>query len=306
MALPTHPRKTQHPSPRTRHSQVREAQPRRASCREGFFSRRKRDGEGVASGSARGTALLLFALLASAGCRTAEVTPLRDAFAGIPAPKAAAKPSRYFAVVTSFEDARPHTVRQSGLNAIPVLGLFLQGIGDKHARPEETTSEIWYGNFGEGSLAEELPRLLADQLTAAGAFREVRFVPQLDEDIHDVRRYDYIISGTLRDSTLEAEYWDYGLNAFTIVDASILPHLLGLPFERRSASLTFDIVVKEQASGRIVMQSTEKYPKVSASEGLYYGHKVEGTQPYAGVLARSIREGMPGTVEGVVGAIPRD
>jgi hypothetical protein len=224
----------------------------------------------------------------------------------MPAPKAADAPSRYFAVVTSFEDARPHTVRQSGLSAIPILGLFLQGVGDLHARPEETTSEIWYGNFGEGSLAEELPRLLASQLSMSGAYREVRYVPQLDEDIHDIRRYDYIITGTLRDSTLEAEYWHYGLNAFTIVDASILPHLLGLPFERRTASVTFDLVVREQASGRIVLQTTESYPKASTTEGLYYGHTVDGTQPYAGVIAKSIRQGLPGTVGRVNGAVPEN
>jgi len=257
-------------------------------------------GARLARAAAFGTALTMLA-----GCRTAEVVPLRDAFAGIPKPTPAAKPTRYFALVTQFEDARPRTVEQSGLNAIPVLGLFLQGIGDKHARPEETTSEIWYGNFGEGSLAEELPRLLADHLTAAGAFREVRYIPQIDEDVHDLRRYDFIISGTLRDSTLEAEYWDYGFNAFAIMDASIIPHLLGLPFERRVASVTYDITVKEQATGRVVFTRTEKYPRVSASEGLYYGHTVEGTQPYAGVLARSIRAGMPGTVEGVLAEISR-
>ncbi len=202
-------------------------------------------------------------------------------------------PGRAYIAVLPFEDARPAEVRQRGLNAIPVLGLFLQGYGDIHERPEATASEVWFGHYTQGSLAADIPHELANVLAAVGTAREATFIEGGEGSGVDLRRYDYVVSGELRSSRLEDEFWDYGLNAFTIIDASFIPHALGLPHARRSVSVTFDVALHEQTTRRLLWKATVTTPRRAAIEGLYYGHEVAGTNPYAGLVAESIRGAIP-------------
>ena len=233
--------------------------------------------------------LLLVGLLG--GCRTAKIASVRESLAVATARPM--EPGRAYIAVLPFEDARPNEVHQSGLNAIPVLGLFTQGYGDIHERPEATTSEVWFGHFSQGSLASDIPNALANLLAASGTAREATFIEGGEDSGVDLRRYDYVVSGMLKSSRLEDEFWDYGLNAFTIVDASFIPHVLGLPHARRSVSVTFDVALHEQATHRLLWKATVTTPRRAAIEGLYYGTEVAGTNPYAGLIAESVKGALP-------------
>ncbi len=235
------------------------------------------------------------------GCRTADVASVRPGLVDSTARPVA--PGRAYIAVLPFEDARPGKVRQSGLHAIPVLGLFTQGYGDIHERPEATASEVWFGHYSQGSLASDIPAGLANVLAASGTAREASFIEGGEATGVDLRRYDYVVSGVLKSSRLEDESWDYGLNAFTIVDASFIPHGLGLPHARRSVSVTFEIELREQTTRRLLWKATVTTPRRAAIEGLYYGHRIRGTNPYAGLIAESVRAAMPGIVERVRAAI---
>jgi hypothetical protein len=242
------------------------------------------------------TALLLAATLGTTGCLSGKVHRIEDSLVLAAPQKAEPAARRLHVLVEDLRDERPATVELRGWHAVPVLGLGLSAIPDVHHRPEPTAQEHWFGRYFEGDLGAAYAGQLAAALEASGTFRKATHVPRVDASI-DTRRYDYVIRGTLRETPLKRQHWDYGLNAFGIVRGDIIPHLLGLPYARRSVSVKLDLQLVELPSNRVVWMGMETYPAKAAWEGVWWGGKVEGTQPETGLLKRSIQAGLPQTIE---------
>jgi hypothetical protein len=96
--------------------------------------------------------------------------------------------------------------------------------------------------YEEYTYPRSFPRAIADDLHASGLFREVRFV---EEDA--VSGFDYVLSGSVRESPLRSTATSFGLGM-----VGVLLWIIPVPMQKTTASVTADLTLTDVRSARMV------------------------------------------------------
>lgn len=248
-------------------------------------------------------ASLLAASMLVGGCSTRVVNFPAEFNAARTEARAVRAEGRRHVVVAPLKDARPEKRSNLHGHAIPILGLGLMFVPDRHPRPEATA------DFGavafEGTMGDALRRAVAARLTESRAFASADVADPRDPAV-DARRYDFILEGTITRAELRVRHYDYGLNLFGFDALSYLPQALGAPDEGMATDLQVDWRLIERPSGRVIWQHTDRYPAAKATRGLWWGRKHLGGEPQATLFAESFAEGAGVTVERLAKALRDD
>ena len=218
--------------------------------------------------------MLVVAVLALAvsGCTTVRVNPLYHelSYQLTPALDTEMSVDKTIAVVPfddgrMYDDANIATSDSVLLNWLPLVPYTVGH--DTHPEVTHNTSEGGCSNSIKvaGTLADAMPKLLADYLHRARRFSKAVYVEAAE--VKGPHHYDYVLRGTLVESKLETTRYSYCLGP-----AALVPYLLGLPTTRYSASLTVEWQLYDM-SGKPVgnkRTSSVETPVVHYA-GLYYG-----------------------------------
>jgi hypothetical protein len=100
--------------------------------------------------------------------------------------------------------------------------------------------------FEEYTYPRSFPRAIADDLAAAGIFREVRFV-----EADAAQGFDYALRGSVRESPLRNSATSFGLGM-----AGVLLWLIPVPMQKTSASVSVDMELVQSRSGEVVWRKS--------------------------------------------------
>lgn len=236
--------------------------------------------------------MLVVAVLALAvsGCTTVRVNPLYHelSYQLTPAPNAEMSVDKTIAVVP-FDDARMYddvniaTSDSMLLNCMPLVPYTVRH--ETHPEVTHNTSEDGLSSSIKvaGTMADAMPKLLADYLHRARRFSKAVYVEAAE--VKRPHHYDYVLRGTLVDSKLVTTRYSYCLGP-----AAVVPYLLGLPAARYSASLTVDWQLYD-ASGQPVgnKRTASVETPVVHYTGLYYGMSVNHKDAPFGLYIEAVR-----------------
>jgi hypothetical protein len=162
--------------------------------------------------------------------------------------------------VIPFEEARPPrlytTTGRLYLNYIPLLpwvtmpferldeSIEKQSEGIARSGPGITmgATQNVAPPFEQYTYPRSFARAIAGDLSAAGTFREVRFVEQ-----DATTGFDYVLSGTVRESPLRNSTTSFGLGI-----AGVLLWFIPVPMQKTSASVTVDLELRDARTGEVV------------------------------------------------------
>jgi len=245
---------------------------------------------GKETGMRRAIWLLALLVPVAAGCTTVQVNPLAHElnYQFTPAPDPVKAVDKALAVVP-FADGRMldgNNVTRSTSAVWNCLPFVWRTVAyDSH--PEVTYNSSVGGAFSRvkvaGTLADALPELLAAQLGRSRRFAKVAFVEA--SEVRDRHSYDYVLRGKLVESKLESVRLSYGLGP-----AALVPHLLGLPLVRYTASLTVEWQLFDSAGNAVGPRVTETLDKLIVRDNaLYYGWTHENKDMPFGLYVEAAR-----------------
>jgi len=188
-------------------------------------------------------------------------------------------------VVVPFVDARKESEASSECPLWNLVPLVVR------TRQVETHPELVYKTSGNcfrpvkltGTLADAIPRLLAEQL------RVTRRAPQAlyaeDVEGEGFKETDLVLRGTVVRSTLTTKRYSYGLGP-----AALVAYLLGAPTVRYSAWLEVDWQLFDANNKPVSLKkkATVETPIVQPA-GLYYGRRACGKDAPLGLYVAAVK-----------------
>lgn len=119
--------------------------------------------------------------------------------------------------------------------------------------------------FEEYNYPRSFARAIADDLAASGLFRDVRFV-----EADSTSGFDYILSGSVRESPLRSTATSFGLGM-----AGVLLWFIPVPMQKTSASVTVDLTLTDAQDGRAIWTRTLE-SDVSRYATMYHSAMIYG------------------------------
>jgi len=228
--------------------------------------------------------------LAVSGCTSTQVNPLNHEldYQFTPAPDVERSVDKSIAVVP-FEDGRMYnganrtTSTSLLVNLIPLVPYTTGKVS--HPEVVYNTSVVAIGENvkAAGTMANALPKILANHLHRSRRFSKAAFVEYAEvKGSHD---YDYVLRGTLANSTVTATRLSYCLGP-----AAVVPYLLGAPMVHYSAELTVDWQLYD-ASGQPVgaKQTATLEAPIEKCTALYWGMWASEKTVPVGLYVEAIR-----------------
>ena len=253
------------------------------------------------------SALLAISLaILAAGCSTTKVVPLESRMTFNYQVDSLGERKPYTAVIMPFTDGRETEFVTNKWATIPGIGLLIQYfLATKHTMPEVTFNhypamikDIAGGQpeYLKGEFTHTIPVILAGGLKEAGVFKEVKVAEKLDENF-DMRDYDYVIRGRVKQTDLKVTEMTYGLNIFDWIDLSNVLKILPVPDKIISAKVAYEMEIVERQTNKSVWKGQIDYPKrVGWVHPWYYGNRVEGASPNVGLFTLAMKENLSETI----------
>ncbi len=177
--------------------------------------------------------------------------------------------------VRRFRDERPPRIYSTNGRGFMTYVPFIPYVALPFERIDETAFMIGkklrrqMPPFEEFTYPASMARAIAEDLTASGVFKSVRYV---GEDPTD--GYRYVLSGVLRASPVETDMTSYGLGI-----VGVYFWLLPIPVGQTWTSVTLDLTLTDTEKGETVWQNTvsHDYAKwvtlYTSAPNLVYGGK---------------------------------
>lgn len=202
--------------------------------------------------------LLPVLFLAGCGARSPVVST-----SGLLPPPTAPPPGAPAIALLPFDDEREEFHHPGRLALVPVAGLFSCLDPTVTSHPERRIVPVL-----EEPLGVFLPRALEGALGSEAHGIGADFLPLRPGEEVPIS-YDYVLHGRILAVEARVAGLDYGLNAFRIVDLSLLPHALGAPVRVMEGSISFEVELRERFSGRLVHRETVEWASGRVWEWVY-------------------------------------
>ena len=145
-----------------------------------------------------------------------------------------------------------------------------------------------------GSMEEALPQILAGHIERSRLFSKATYVTS-----EEVKGYDYVLRGTLVESTVTATRYSYLLGP-----AAIVPYVLGAPMAKYSASLTVNYQLYNANGDKVDAEQTATLEApLTQNVALYYGMWSNSKTMPIGLYVEAIKTVNRDVVNGVIEAV---